>query len=481
MNSARLPPVHLLLHLFALSRFFAFNSTWIVQQMGLARPSMASLAPPPSEGAFSYGRTANLAASQVFPSRPALGRSRYSETGSISSVASSVYAPQPYTAPPGLSASTIATSLRRPAGKPRSARIDFEPPLPAEAHWLLLTTPPPPPRARSGSLLSVDHTITTFPSRDSQEDYIPKKSWGKKGLAALGLRGQQLAPSLKKGSVASLRAPANAAGSQGKRAPPSQVQLQLGGGGIAPPRPSTSSRRGGRLDSRSDDFEIPRTWEDYAARYGQVSRWVFKCSVITTNSSGSTGRDQHRRPSLPSHSLELGADGSALPLPRRFIRGAPFAAGAHSPKTSPPTRPARQGRQLSFHADFACLRSDGTWQLRLVTLDGYLSAGFHLHQQQGFRHLYRSFLRCIPRRRLSLLGQSQPTALLLPSSCSVTAEPSRSPRHPRQESQALRHQDDYDYHPRGAATVLPRQRRHARQGRQLAEERNALLAYGVEW
>lgn len=239
---------------------------------------MASLAPPPSEGAFSYGRTANLSPqpSLVFPSRPALGRSRYSDTGSIASDASSIYAPQRYAPPPGLSHSANAStsSLRRLAGKPRSARVDFEPPLPAAAHWLLLTTPPPPPRARTSSLLSVDHTITTYRSRDSQEDYIPKKSWGKKSLAALGLRGQQFPPPSKKGSVASLRAPTSASARDTQRAPPSQVQLQLGGGGVASSRPSTSSRRGGRLDSRSDDFEIPRTWDDFSTRYGQVSRWT---------------------------------------------------------------------------------------------------------------------------------------------------------------------------------------------------------------
>lgn len=245
--------------------------------MGLAQPSVASLAPAPSEGAFSYGRTANLAAqpSLVFPSRPALGGSRYSYTSSIASDGSSIYAPQPYAPPPGLASSANAStaSLRRPAGKPRSARVDFEPPLPAAAHWLLLTTPPPPPRARASSLLSLDHTISAFPSRDSQEDYIPKKSWGKKSLAALGLRGQQLTSTARKGSVASLRPPPSASAGPGQRAPPTRVQLKLGGGGIAPPRPSTSSRRGGRLDSRSDDFEIPRTWDDYAARYGQVSCW----------------------------------------------------------------------------------------------------------------------------------------------------------------------------------------------------------------
>ncbi|ORY66785.1 hypothetical protein BCR35DRAFT_294926 [Leucosporidium creatinivorum] len=245
--------------------------------MGLApQPSIASLAPPPSEGAFSYSRTANLSSSirtqpsQTFPSRPPMGRND-SDTASISSTASSAYPARPFALPPGLSSSanTSSTSLRRPTGKPRSARVDFEPPLPAAAHWLLLTTPPPPPRARASSLLSVDHTITTYRSRDSQEDSLPKKSWGKKSLAALGLRGQQMPPS-KKGSVASLRAPpTSASASYNQRAPPTKVQLQLGGGGIATPRASTSSRRGGRLDSRSDDFEIPRSWEEFATRYGQ--------------------------------------------------------------------------------------------------------------------------------------------------------------------------------------------------------------------
>lgn len=238
------------------------------------------LAPPSSaEEPFAYGRTSALrdheqAAPQllVFPSRrPAYSRAPYSDTPSLaSSTASQVQ--QGYLPPPGLT-SPSSTSLQRKSAKPRSARVDYHPPLPAAAQWLLLTTPPPPPRMRASSLVSNVESITSITPTAAPPS---KKSWGKKSLAALGLRGSNLSAApgpgrSRKGSGASLRPE------------PAKVQLQLGGG-VVKPRVSTSSmtRRGGRLDARSEEYEIPRSWDEYGERYGLVSGFqVIGCQRFT--------------------------------------------------------------------------------------------------------------------------------------------------------------------------------------------------------
>lgn len=287
---------------------------------------------PTSTAAFSFGRTPSLASSyatadgqppsalqpaQVFPSRPrqpAPGPSNFTPANqqpvaaaarpilrsvastdgasSVSSFVTDASGQQQrgiigYNPPPGLaSTASLAESLRVKPAKPRGARVDYKPPLPAEAQWLLMTTPPPPP----GASRALDRPIESqFANQLVLDQQRHASSAGRRPDAA----GPEAATAATTGSVSKRKLLAAALGFKPAhsvlpppvretRVEPPRVQLQLGSGAgrarssndyLNDPRSLRGVLRshGSRLDSRSPAFELPRTWEEYLAFYAKVN------------------------------------------------------------------------------------------------------------------------------------------------------------------------------------------------------------------
>ncbi|KAK4048937.1 hypothetical protein OIV83_004493 [Microbotryomycetes sp. JL201] len=258
----------------------------------------------------------------VFPSKPASARrppalqrtdSSTSDASSLtSSAAGSATATAPssahsrsssYAPPPGL-ASTSASSLSKPS-KPRGARVDYAPPLPPAAHWLLLTTPPPPPgnSARSevrnyGDLSDAFATKVVLDHDRARERRKPQPtktqtasvSKRKALAAALGFKGlNSVVPPPIDWSNRNVDQYAAPSRSVMRNQKPGSVQLQLGPSGsrsrssLSSSASGTSSLRsshassrktailGGaiRLDSQSQAYEVPKTWNEYALMYSK--------------------------------------------------------------------------------------------------------------------------------------------------------------------------------------------------------------------
>lgn len=256
---------------------------------------------------FSYGRTSNIptvhAASSVRPRRNSTAStgttpsfttaSLASQSSSASRQVTSSSSRQPYFPPPGLSTATspyaasgsnlIGSRANLKSQRPRHARVEHEPIMPAAAQWLLHTTPPPPPQYRTQSQWSTvnlhndvhgsNHgrsmTATQRGHGDSNNSGSSSKlSWGRKRLVALGLAA---AP---EDSHHSLNESFN---TLSIRQEPDRVQLKLGGGNgqpnviVVPNRSRTStSSRAGRLDSRTEADRLPVNWQEYREAYARV-------------------------------------------------------------------------------------------------------------------------------------------------------------------------------------------------------------------
>ncbi|KAK4053305.1 hypothetical protein OIO90_003917 [Microbotryomycetes sp. JL221] len=264
----------------------------------------------------------------VFPSKPSrarLARSNSDASSQMTTSSSAAFSTtssgqhharsSSYAPPPGLTSNSTSSLSSKPV-KPRGARVDYQPPLPAAAHWLLLTTPPPPAGttltsrapASSSSLhdsfsskLVLDHNRARDRRQAQHQQQQPQlvqtkskpssssTSKRKTLAAALGFKGQHtvVPPPIDWSSrnVEAYAAPSRASRSNGS------VQLQLGPGsnrsrssfstttsGGSSLRSShassraTATRRGtnlARLDSRSLAFEVPKTWDEYASLYAR--------------------------------------------------------------------------------------------------------------------------------------------------------------------------------------------------------------------
>lgn len=252
---------------------------------------------------FSFGRTSALDPSRATgrarrasistatsdtgsPSFTSAASSRTSTTNSTSRHGSSNHhysSRQPYFPPPGLSNGSLTTSKSRhersSRQKPRHARVEYEPMLPAAAQWLLHTTPPPPPSRHqtpwTSSIANPDvvlpgETAPPTNSRPAGDSSVQKVSWGRKRLAALGLAGGR------NGTNAAVESLTAGFATTSLRQEPDRVQFRLGGGNgqsnitLRPDQPRILPSRSGRLDSRTEADRLPRSWHEYTEAYARV-------------------------------------------------------------------------------------------------------------------------------------------------------------------------------------------------------------------
>lgn len=265
---------------------------------------------------YTFGRTPSLkfdalSAHPVLPpapqetARPRLERptlahrpSSLSSRLSVSTTSSSVHAtapPRPFALPPGLAAhspvppaslaSSSTLTAPRPAithrasqalrtrptvatPQPRSARIDYEPPLPLDVQILLLTTPPPPQRKRPPV---AQHTAEEQALRDellaAERDRV-RRANEREGLVrrfkALRLLNDGV------NYLSGRRGSTDETADVGVEMAALRAQETLD---LNPQRRSKEAgRRSGRMDSRTPAEYVPKTWKDFESAYASVRR-----------------------------------------------------------------------------------------------------------------------------------------------------------------------------------------------------------------
>lgn len=265
---------------------------------------------------YTFGRTPSLkfdalSAHPVLPpapqetARPRLERptlahrpSSLSSRLSVSTTSSSVHAtapPRPFALPPGLAAhspvppaslaSSSTLTAPRPAithrasqalrtrptvatPQPRSARIDYESPLPLDVQILLLTTPPPPQRKRPPV---AQHTAEEQALRDellaAERDRV-RRANEREGLVrrfkALRLLNDGV------NYLSGRRGSTDETADVGVEMAALRAQETLD---LNPQRRSKEAgRRSGRMDSRTPAEYVPKTWKDFQSAYASVRR-----------------------------------------------------------------------------------------------------------------------------------------------------------------------------------------------------------------